>query len=75
MHEIGGRVEMMRSESGRMRIDELVFHLTFEVISHGNKAPTDLVINFDKLFREKTEATGHIALEAARTFGLVVENL
>ncbi len=28
-----------------------------------------------KLFCEKTEATGHIALEAARTFGHVLENL
>ena len=33
----------------------------------------DLFVNFDKLFREKIEATSLIAREAARTLGLVLE--
>ena len=44
-----------------------------DIIEQG--PPEDLVVNFDKLFREKIEATSHIAREAARTFGLVLENL
>ena len=44
-----------------------------DIIEQG--PPEDLVVNFDKLFREKIEATSHIAREAAHTFGLVLENL
>ena len=44
-----------------------------DIIEQG--PPEDLVVNFDKLFREKIEATSHIARETARAFGLVLENL
>ena len=44
-----------------------------DIIEQG--PPEDLVVNFNKLFHEKIEATSLIAREAARTFGLVLENI
>ena len=35
--------------------------------------PEDLVANFDRLFREKVEATRELARQAARTYGLLPE--
>ena len=35
--------------------------------------PEDLVANFDRLFREKVEATRELAREAARAYGLLPE--
>ena len=35
--------------------------------------PEDLVANFDRLFREKIEATRELAREAARAYGLLPE--
>ena len=43
-----------------------------ELIERG--PPEDLVANFEKLFREKIEATRHLAREAARKYGLLMEN-
>ena len=43
-----------------------------ELIERG--PPEDLVANFEKLFREKIEATRHLAREAARKYGLLVES-
>ena len=35
--------------------------------------PEDLVANFDRLFRDKVEATRELAREAARVYGLLPE--
>ena len=43
-----------------------------ELIERG--PPEDLVANFQKLFGEKIEATRQLAREAARKYGLLVEN-
>ena len=43
-----------------------------EVIERG--PPEDLVANFQKLFSEKIEATRQLAREAAREYGLLVDN-
>ena len=42
-----------------------------DVIEQG--PPEDLVANFDRLFREKVEATRELAREAARAYGLLPE--
>lgn len=42
-----------------------------ELIEHG--PPEDLVANFEKLFRDKIEATRPLAREAARKYGLLVD--
>ena len=44
-----------------------------DIIEHG--PPEDLVANFDKLFHDKIEATMELAREAARTYGLLPDNL
>ena len=42
-----------------------------DIIEQG--PPEDLVANFDRLFREKVEATRELAREAARAYGLLPE--
>ena len=42
-----------------------------DIIEQG--APEDLVANFDRLFREKVEATRELAREAAHAYGLLPE--
>ena len=43
-----------------------------ELIERG--PPEDLVANFQKLFKEKIEATRPLAREAAQKYGLLIEN-
>jgi hypothetical protein len=44
-----------------------------DIIEQG--PPEDLVANFDKLFRDKIEATMELAREAALTYGLLPDSL